>query len=77
MADVLLVVRSRHNRRRRDARISWRLRDIEDPFEMSEHDFRDRFRLSKDAVKLLIREIRPFINIALNGYSIEMQVRRF
>lgn len=75
MADVLLVLRSRRNRRRRDARISWRLRDIEDPFEMSEQNFRDRFRLSKDAVKLLIREIRPFINVALNGYSIEMQVR--
>lgn len=77
MADILLVLRSQRNRRRREARISWRLRDIEDPFQMSDRNFRERFRLSKDAVKLLISELKPVINVALNGYSIEMQVRRF
>ena len=75
MAEVLLILRFQRNRQNADARNSWRLRDLQNPFELPENMFRQRFRLSREAVHMLIQDLQPHLNIGANGYSIEMQVK--
>lgn len=73
MAELVAVYRLRQ-RQRASIQKFWRLRDRDNPFEIEDSQFVEKFRLSKAATLDLCREIETKINVAQNGYAIEMQV---
>lgn len=55
-------------------KINWRLTDAQNPFELAETEFIRRFRLTRTAATEIINELRPFVSLVNNGYSLEIYV---
>lgn len=74
MADIVALRRARRRRLRLLNINRWRLIDREDPFNYTQRRFMQDFCLTKEAVRDLIEELRPYMGVSEGGYSIEMQV---
>ncbi|RLU16480.1 hypothetical protein DMN91_010548 [Ooceraea biroi] len=72
----LIIVLFMQNRENRMLRIRRHLRDISDPFSMPENEFRSIYRLSREAVRTLIEDLRPLLlpNTRRHAVPVELQV---
>ena len=51
------------------------LRDSADPFALSENVFRGMYRLSRQMVRALVEEIRPYFPVPARAVSISIEVK--
>ncbi|XP_024882511.1 putative nuclease HARBI1 isoform X3 [Temnothorax curvispinosus] len=73
--DNLLVILFMRNRNNTMLRIRRGLRDVSDPFAIPENEFRSLYRLSREAVQILIDDLRPLLPAPRRRHATPVQLQ--
>ncbi|XP_024873834.1 uncharacterized protein LOC112455865 [Temnothorax curvispinosus] len=75
MAAALFVLIAADEERTKLQRIRKTLRDLSDPFTIQESQFRLLYRLSKDAVRELCAQLRPYVEQEVRATAIPFELK--
>lgn len=74
--DNLIIAMVAQDRDNTMLKIRRRLRDASNPFEIPKSEFRSLYRLSKEAVFMLIENLRPLLPIARRRHAVSVELQQ-
>ncbi|XP_024867337.1 putative nuclease HARBI1 [Temnothorax curvispinosus] len=75
MDNLIIALFMQQHRDNTMLRIRRRLRDASDPFSIPESEFRSLYRLSREAVRVLIEDVRPLLPFTKRRHAVPIELQ--